>query len=156
MERKLIKALILIVLMLAVLVLSSCGEKEKPAAEKPVKEPEKGAIKLNVGDKVFAAYVWEEDNFFAPEYYPAKVITKASEETKGEYEVELKYENQMVKHWTKHLIVKTHRAQKDEIKPNMVVLYVGVGSSPEPIPEEELKYARLFMPFRGRHQCQWD
>ena len=142
MQRKLFKTLPMVTLMLLALVLSNCGQKEEPAAEKPPKELKKEAIEANVGDEVLAAYAWEEDNFFAAEFYPAKVITKATKETKGEYEVELKYENQMVKHWTKNLILKTHPAKKEELKSHMVVLYVGVGSAPEPVPEEELTYAR--------------
>jgi hypothetical protein len=138
MQRKLFKALTL-VLMILVLLLWGCAEKEKPAAEKPEKEPAKEAFEVNVGDEVLAAYLWE-DSFYGTEFFPAKVVTKASGETKGEYEVELKYENQMVKHWTKNIVFKSHPAKKEELKVGMVVLYTG--GDDQPRSEETLKYAK--------------
>jgi uncharacterized lipoprotein YehR (DUF1307 family) len=139
MRRELFKALTPVVLMLLVFVLSGCGEKEKPAAEKPEKEPAKEVFEVNVGAEVLAAYLWE-DSFYGTEFFPAKVVTIASEETKGEYEVELKYENQMVKHWTENIVFKSHPAKKEELKVGMVILYTGGDDQPQS--EETLKYAK--------------
>lgn len=145
MRRRLAKALaVLLVMLLALVLFWGCPEKEKPAEgkpveEKPEKEPVKETFEVNVGDAVIAGYMWEE-GFYGTEFFPAKIVSKASEETKGEYEVELEYENNMVKHWTKNVIFKWHAAKKEELKEGMVVLYTG--GDDQPRTEEDLKEAK--------------
>jgi hypothetical protein len=137
MQKRFLTALPVIVVMLAMFLLIGCPE--KPVEEKPEKEPVKEEFDVKVGDEVIAAYQME-DNFFATEFFPAKVVTKESEETKGKYEVELKYENKMVKHSTRNIVFKSHPATKEELKPDMVVLFTGGDDQPQT--EEDLKEAK--------------
>lgn len=131
---------------LLILAITNCGA-DKEEAKAPESVPEtKPAVADYLGEGVVLAAYQFEDNFFGACFYPAKIITEPSEKTKGEYQVMGITGTHDVaegqKHWTKNVILKSHPAKKDELKPGMVVLYTGVGSSPTPAPDEELPYNR--------------
>jgi len=93
---------------------------------------------------VLAGFIWEDEGFYSATLFPAKILTQASDKTKGEYEVISLVGSLDVaegaKHWTKNVILKSHPAKKDEIKPGMVVLYMGGDPCKEDL--EELKRAK--------------
>lgn len=76
---------------------------------------------------VLAAFYGEDSGYSETRYYPAKIVTKASAQTKGEYQVRTLIGDFDVgkgdKNWTKNVILQSHPAQKDEIKKGMKVLY---------------------------------
>ncbi len=78
---------------------------------------------------VLAAFMWEDGGYSEMQFYPAKVLTPASDETKGEAQVQSLRGSPDVsngeKHWTKNVIYKSHPAKKDELKKGMVILYCG-------------------------------
>ena len=132
----------MILFVTAFFIIDGCkkgGEEAKKAPEAETIEPTKKVEDYLDAGVVLALYLWE-GNFYGAEFFPAKIITQATEETKGEYQIELKYENQMIKHWTKNVIFKSHPATKEELKIGMVVLYTG--GDPQPQRVEDLKHAK--------------
>lgn len=92
------------------------------------KEQATGVIeqKTNViaGDIVWVCF--SDCNTFRSQWGQAKIVTPASEATRGEYEVQWLWNTHATvtggKKWTKDVILKWHRAKIDELKPGMVIL----------------------------------
>ncbi len=103
----------------------------------------KGKTKKNdyLGESVvLAAFYAEDGGFSETRYYPAEIITSASDETKGEYQVVTHVGDFDVatgdKNWTDKVILESHPADKEELKEGMIVLYT---NKPK---EEGLEVAR--------------
>ena len=130
---------------LLILAITNCGA-DKEEAKAPESVPEtKPAVADYFGEGVvLAGAIWEDDGLYSATIFPVNIITQASEKTKGEYEVMLLSGSPDVtkgsKHWTKNVILKSHPAKKDELKPGMVILYTG--GDPYKEDWEELKGAR--------------
>jgi hypothetical protein len=138
----------LMTLVLALLVPAGCGT-VKQYVDVPVMAPEvKPAQTIkNAGDYlgkdvVLARFMWED--FYEAQFFPARIITAASESTEGEYEVESLAGSPDVglrdRIWTKDVIHGSHPGKEEELKAGMVVLYTG--DEDQPLNEEELKVAR--------------
>jgi len=130
MEKLFRSALPMLMVGLFVLAINGCGTVKK-YVEVPVKVPKitpKGGDYLEKG-VVLAGVLWESDGFYSAKITPVKIITQASVASKGEYEVMLLTGSPDItkgaKHWTKNVILKSHPAKKDELKPGMVILYTG-------------------------------
>lgn len=128
---------ILLLMVLAMVVINGCstakeGIKETTEKVKVKKAAEeKGTEKVSedyLGEGVvLAALMWEDGGFSETTYYPAKILTPASEETNNEYEVESIIGDSDVgkesKHWTDNVILESHPAKKEELQVDMIVLY---------------------------------
>ena len=130
---------------LLILAITNCGaDKEEAKAPESVPEIEPAAADYLGKDVVLAAFIWEDDGFYSATFFPAEIVTQASDDTKGEYEVISMAGSPDVtkgaKHWTKNVSLKSHPAKKDELKPGMVILYTGGDPCKEDW--EELKVAR--------------
>lgn len=90
---------------------------------------------------VLGRFLWTD--FYEAQFYPAKIITPASEETKGEYQLEAIVGSPDIavgaKVWTKDVILKSHPAKKDELQVGMVVL---IGGGENQCSYNELKTAK--------------
>ncbi|MGD9992165.1 MAG: hypothetical protein AB7S69_02600 [Salinivirgaceae bacterium] len=75
-----------------------------------------------IGDLLLAVFNNRSD-FWHKEYVPAKVMSLATEATKGEYQLISLGEGTSATNWTKDIISKWHIASKEEIKDGMIVLY---------------------------------
>ncbi|MCK4233167.1 hypothetical protein KAX75_01960 [candidate division WOR-3 bacterium] len=148
MKRVFRSSLPMLIAALLILAITNCGaDKEEAKAPESVPETEPAVTVVDyLGEGVVLAAYTFEDDFFGTCFYPAKIITEPSEKTKGEYQVMGITGTHDVaegqKQWTKNVVLKSHPAKKDELKPGMVVLYTGVGSAPTPAPDGELPYNR--------------
>ncbi len=121
-------SIFIIGLLLLIFIGCSTIEKYVEIPEAATKGITKGNDYLGKG-VVLAGVIWEDDGFYSATLFPVEIITQASDKTKGEYEVILLTGSPDVtegsKHWTKNVILKSHPAKKDELKPEMVILYTG-------------------------------
>jgi hypothetical protein len=119
--------LIVVVLVLVVVGCSTVKEHVKMPVDVSKLTPKDGDY-LGKG-VVLAGVLWETDGFYSAKITPVKIITQATVASKGEYEVMLLTGSPDItkgsKHWTKNVILKSHPAKKDELKPGMVILYTG-------------------------------
>jgi hypothetical protein len=131
----------------ALFIISGCGKGDKEAAKAPeAKTPTETvepATKVEdyLGENVVLAASQEyQDDWWVADFHPAEIITQASAETKGEYQVIAVRGSgatpKGAKYWSRHLVFKSHPAKKDELKPGMVVLFT---HSTEPLSDEQLQ-----------------
>lgn len=126
MPKHLKKALSIVLVMLMVLVFSGCGEKGEEVVKKEEvpKEVLKKLLKVKPGDEVLAPFFDVE--MFSAKWALAKIATPASEETKGEYEVEFLIGTPDLgkgdKRLVKDIVWKSHPAKKDELKVGMIII----------------------------------
>lgn len=117
---------LVLMLILMVIVASGCASSVEKIAQ-AVKETT-GADYLGE-DVVLAAFYMEDGGFSETRYYPAKILTPATEETNGEYQVVSLIGDFDVakeeKHWTDNVILESHPAEKEELKKGMIVLFTG-------------------------------
>lgn len=128
MPRNLYKVLPVILVMLAALFLSGCGQQAEPVVEK--EKPAKEYLPVKVDDEVLAPFF--DEHVFSGKWALAKIVTPASAETKGEYEVEFMIGTPDLgegeKRFVKDVIWKSHPAKKDELKVGMIVITTGDNS----------------------------
>ena len=138
MLKYLYKVLPIILVMLVALFLSGCVEKKEPVKDKPVKESTTKYLLVKVGDEVLAPFFDEHE--FSGRWAPAKIVTPASDETKGKYEVEFLMGTPDLgkgeKRFVKDIIVKTHPAKKNELKVGLFV--ITTGDNPEDLAGTEM------------------
>lgn len=122
MPRTLYKVLPVILVMLAALFLSGCGQQAEPVVEK--EKPATEYLPVKVDDEVLAPFF--DVHMFSGKWALAKIVTPASDETKGEYEVEFMIGTPDLgkgeKRFVKDVIWKSHPAKKDELKVGMIVI----------------------------------
>jgi len=116
--------------------------------ETTVKEPgekEKRDDSVQIGDTVFACYF--DPNLFSGQFGEARLLTIAGEQTKGEYQVEWKWNSHATapgkKSWLKAVILKYHTAKLEELKPGMVVLYGSANNSRLNVVKDVLAYKNM-------------
>ncbi len=116
--------------------------------ETTVKEPEKKENRdasVQIGDTVFACYF--DPHLFSGEFGEAKLLTIAGEQTKGEYQVEWKWNSHATapgkNSWLKSVILKYHTAKPEELKPGMVVLHGSLNGSKLNVVKEVLAYKNM-------------
>lgn len=126
--------LMALVILLTIYNCSSVKEQIKGQIKIPIEIPKVEKTVPKTGDYlakdvVLAGVLWEDDGFYSAKITPVKIITQASVASKDEYEVILLTGSPDItegsKHWTKNVILKSHPAKKDELKPGMVILYTG-------------------------------
>lgn len=136
MKRNIYMVLPVILVMLAALFLSGCGQQAEPVVEK--EKPAKEYLAVKVGDEVLAPFFDEHE--FSGKWAPAKIITPASDETKGKYEVEFLMGTPDLgkgeKRFVKDIIIKTYPVKKANLKVGMFV--ITTGDNPEDLAETEM------------------
>jgi hypothetical protein len=109
----------------ATLLFYGCGKKSEPVVEP--EQPGMQYLNVQVGDQVLAPFFDEHE--FSGRWAPAKIVTPASDKTKGEYEVEFLMTTpdleQGEKRFVKDIICKTHAASKDELKIGATIITPG-------------------------------
>lgn len=145
MKRSLKISLPIFMAALLILAITNCGaDKEEAKAPESVPEMKPAVADYLEKDVVLAGVIWEDDGFYSATIFPVRIITQANVASKGEYEVMvlsgLVNVKKDSKHWTKNVILKSHPAKKDELKPGMVILYTGGDPCKED--REELKVAK--------------
>jgi hypothetical protein len=115
----------LIMGVLAAMVFSGCGKKAEPVVE--TEQPGTKYRQVKIDDEVLAPFFDEHE--FSGRWAPAKIVTPASDKTKGEYEVEFLMTTpdleQGEKRFVKDIICKTHAASKDELKIGATIITPG-------------------------------
>lgn len=127
---------------LLILAITNCGaDKEEVKVPESVPETEPTVADYLGEGVVLARFIWED--FFEATFFPANILTEANDETKGEYEVVSLAGSPDVtkgaKKWTKDVILKSHPAEKEELKVGIVVLYTGGEVAKD---DEGLRYSR--------------
>jgi|GEM_PF-5948040 len=121
---------LLTVLFALAIVAGGCSSSKKvtiqATQEAPKEEKVQNSDYLAKG-VVLAPFIWEDGGFSETTYYPSRILTPASEETKHEYEVKAVIGDMDVSEgetkWTDDVIVESHPAKKEELKKDMIVLY---------------------------------
>jgi hypothetical protein len=125
MPRSSLKVLPVLMVVLVVLFLSGCGEKAEPVVEK--EKPATEYLEVKAGDEVLAPFF--DEHAFSGNWAPAKIVTPASDKTKGKYEVEFLMGTPDLekgeKRFVKDIICKTHPAKKQNLKVGMIVITPG-------------------------------
>jgi uncharacterized lipoprotein NlpE involved in copper resistance len=125
MSQNTFKVLAVFAAILAMLVISGCGEKAEPVVEK--EEPATTYLAVKAGDEVFAPFFDEHE--FSGKWAPAKIITPASDETGGKYEVEFLMGTPDLKKGEKRsvkdIICTMHPAKKADLKVGTIVFTTG-------------------------------
>jgi len=140
MKFKLKKSLfMLIIIILTVFSCSTIKEQIKlPEAAQKIKPKENDYLEKDV---VLARFIWED--FYEASFFPAKILTEASEKTKDEYEVVSLTGSPDVSEgatiWTKDVILESHPAKEEELKVGIVILYTGDETAKN---DEDLKNSR--------------
>jgi uncharacterized lipoprotein NlpE involved in copper resistance len=118
-----------------ILFLFGCGQQAEPVVEK--EEPTTKYLQVKAGDEVIAPFFDEHE--FSGKWAPAKIVTPASDETKGKYEVEFLMGTPDLekgeKRFVKDIIVKTLPAKKQDLKVGMIVFVTG-GNEEDPTAAE--------------------
>ena len=124
----------MLLIIVIVLTLISCN-----TIKEQLKIPEVVQKSEPKGNEYLARFIWED--FYEATFFPAKILTEASDKTKGEYEVMSLAGSPDVSEgetiWTKDVILKSHPAKEEELKIGIVVLYTGGEVAND---NEELKY----------------
>jgi hypothetical protein len=136
MSRSLLNTVSVFAVVLVVLIFSGCGQEAAPVVEKDT--PSAMYLEVKAGDEVLAPFFDEHE--FSGKWAPAKIVTPASDETKGEYEVEFLMGTPDLgkgeKRFVKTIIIKTHPAKKENLKVGMFV--ITTGDNPEDLVETEM------------------
>lgn len=116
--------------------------KEPETKQPETKQPTADAV-VKAGDIVWACY-FGCNTFSGAQWGKAKLVTLASDATRGEYEVEFLYNTHATapgsRMWTKHVILKHHKPKIEELKPGMVVLSGAANYSYLTVVKEVLAY----------------
>jgi hypothetical protein len=119
------KAFPTLIVVLVVLFLSGCGQQAEPVVEK--EKPAAEYLAVKAGDEVIAPFFDEHE--FSGKWAPAKIITPASDETNGKYEVQFLMGTPDLekgeKRFVKDIICKMHPAKKEDLKVGMIVITTG-------------------------------
>ncbi len=136
-----IKLYLLISLVVFLIPILACSSNNSVMQDNEIndsKEKVDYMAKLYGKDYVLAPFMWEDGGFSETQFYPAEILTEANAETNGEYEVQALIGNNDVAKdsilWTKNIILKNHKANKDELKLDLIVLWSGDN---EKVSEEE-------------------
>lgn len=120
-----LKALPVLAVVISALLLSGCGQQAEPVVEKEKPSTTYPAVKA--GDEVIAPFFDEHE--FSGKWAPAKIVTPASDETEGKYEVEFLMGTPDIekgeKRFVKDIICKMHPAKKEDLKVGMIVITTG-------------------------------
>lgn len=117
-------SILTIVSLFTIIFITGCGSSSKVTTS--LEKKAKSSDYLGEG-VVLAAFYAEDGGFSETRYYPAEIVTPASDNTKGEclvrslvgdFDVAEGEEN-----WTDKVITESHPAQKDELEAGMKVLY---------------------------------
>ena len=114
-------------LMVVAVGCSTTATVKTQSADKSAKEEKPQSTDYLGEGVVLAPFMWEDGGFSERIYYPAKVLTQASENTNNEYEVKTFIGDFDVSKgetkWTRNVIMESHPAKKEELKQDMIVLF---------------------------------